>query len=113
MKTLLTSIKWGNFLTILAQLIGLLTGLFPEQPWTSYLLAFQGALQAFMTSIGGLAHRASFGEAQAPAERTTFEVMDSANVTAAALVAAAPKGENISVPLVGSTIKGGKKEATP
>jgi len=100
LKTTLSTIKWANWISVVIQLIGIITGAFPAQPWTPALLAAQAILQGFMTSIGGFAHKASFGENQTPGDRTAGEVMKAANEATATLVAAAPAGEAVTVPSV-------------
>jgi hypothetical protein len=112
-KKLLDVTKYANWLTAIAQLIGIVTGLFPAKPWTPALLAVQTIIQGLMTSIGGVGHRLSFGEAQAPADRTAEEVHASAVETKAALVAAAPAGANIIVPSVQIVTAQGTKGPTP
>ena len=109
MKQFLATVKWANVLTIVAQLVAVLAGaLPPDTPWLPYVLSLQGILQAFMTGIGGLAHKASFGESQAPAERTAAQVISSSIVTSDALKAAAPAGSPVAVPITTLTTSSGK-----
>ena len=109
LKTILDVAKWANWLAAIAQFLGIITNLFPAQPWTPKVLAVQAIVQGLMTSIGGVGHRLSFNEAQVPSARTTEEITNAAVEVRANLIAAAPVGDKILVPSIGETTTTGTK----
>lgn len=98
-----TAFKAGqivNVVAAVAEALNEVTQSFPSLAVNKWVLIAQLFLGQFLPSAFGIAHRLAFGEAQAPADRTTTEVMQSAVVVKAALVAAAPMGTTVTVPTV-------------
>ena len=111
LKKLFAAGQWVNFLTLAAQLLNQATDAFPALKASPWVLLVQGLIGAILPSVGGLAHRAAFAEAQAPADRTTAEVVAAAKEVKATLIEATPAGQAVAVPTSTSTVVAGTKTA--
>jgi len=69
LSTLFNGVQWVNVLTMLAQLLNMATQTWPDNKYTTAIVAVQGIIAAVLPSLNGMAHKAAFGEAQNPVQR--------------------------------------------
>jgi len=118
-KTIFQSVQWANIALTVLNVLNQWKQLFPGTEVPQWVLVGQILLAAILPSlslpvVGSVGHRLAFGEAQIPGDRTTQEVHNAAVEVKASLIAAAPAGQQVSVPSVApATAMGTKEGGTP
>jgi L-asparagine transporter-like permease len=69
LSTWFQAIQWVNVATLILQVIAAYTQVFPGAVLPGWVLFLQALIGIMLPSLGGLAHRAAFGEAQVPEKR--------------------------------------------
>lgn len=65
-QTIFKGIQWANFLTLIAQITNMATGLFPALQMSPWVLAVQGIIGAFLPGVGHTIAPGTFGTVQPP-----------------------------------------------
>lgn len=102
-KTIFASVQWVNLGLLILNVLNEWGSIMPGVDMPAWVIKVQVLLGILLPSVsvmGHGAHRMAYGEAQNPAARTPGEVMKSAGEATAAIVAAAPAGETVTVPSV-------------
>jgi hypothetical protein len=60
LKTVVSGVQWVNVITLLAQLLNVLTNAFPQYQSSPWVLVIQGIIGAVLPSVGGIGHQLVF-----------------------------------------------------
>ena len=63
------AVQWVNVGVLALNVANTVTGIFPDAQAPKWLLIAQAALGAALPSVGGVAHKAAYGESQDPEAR--------------------------------------------